>query len=208
MGRVRGSPGRSRHRLGGAGPAPRHHPRNSLGRFFGHPVFIHFFTQNKKEGPGNIYGTPVLHQDKLYIAGGGDVFWGKNQSWLKCVDATNGKELWSYELGKHTLTTAAVHDGIVYATDADGTVHCVDALTGAAVWTHPMNGDFWASPMVADGRVYLGTRKGNFSILKAGGELKVLCNLENKSPISATVTMANGTAYLATMKQLWALKAE
>jgi outer membrane protein assembly factor BamB len=200
MGRVRGSPGRSRHRLGGAGPAPRHHPRNSLGRFFGHPVFIHFFTQNKKEGPGNIYGTPVLHQDKLYIAGGGDVFWGKNQSWLKCADATRGKELWSYELGKHTLTTAAVHDGIVYATDADG--------TGAAVWTHPMNGDFWASPMVADGRVYLGTRKGNFSILKAGGELKVLCNLENKSPISATVTMANGTAYLATMKQLWALKAE
>jgi hypothetical protein len=62
--------------------------------------------------------------------------------------------------------------------------------------------------MVADGRVYLGTRKGNFSILKAGRELKVLSNLELKSPISATVTMANGTAYLATMKQLWALKAE
>ena len=169
---------------------------------------VHFFTQNKKEGPSNIYGMPVLHQDKLYIAGGGDVFWGKNQSWLKCVDATQGKELWSYELGKHTLTTAAVHDGLVYATDADGTVHCVDALTGAAVWTHPMNGDFWASPMVADGRIYLGTRKGNFSVLKAGRELKVLSNLELKSPISATVTMANGTAYLATMKQLWALKAE
>ncbi len=169
---------------------------------------VHFFTQNKKEGPSNIYGMPVLHQDKLYIAGGGDVFWGKNQSWLKCVDATKGKELWSYELGKHTLTTAAVHDGLVYATDADGIVHCVDALTGTAVWTHPMNGDFWASPVVADGRIYLGTRKGNFSVLKAGRELKVLSNLELKSPISATVTMANGTAYLATMKQLWALKAE
>ena len=76
--------------------------------------------------------------------------------------------------------------------------HLAGALTGTAVWTHPMNGDFWASPMVADGRIYLGTRKGNFSVLKAGRELKVLSNLELKSPISATVTMANGTAYLAT----------
>ena len=64
------------------------------------------------------------------IAGGGDVFWGKNQSWLKCVDPRDGKELWSYALGKHTLTSAAVHEGLVYATDADGVVHCVDEKTG------------------------------------------------------------------------------
>jgi outer membrane protein assembly factor BamB len=71
-----------------------------------------------------------------------------------------------------------------------------------------MNGTFWASPMIADGKIYLGTRKGNFSVLAAGREKKVLCNLELKAPISATVTAANGVVYLATMKQLWALKAE
>jgi outer membrane protein assembly factor BamB len=101
-----------------------------------------------------------------------------------------------------------VHDGLVYATDADGTVHCVDAKTGAPVWAHPMNGTFWASPMVADGKIYLGTRKGNFCVLAAGREKKLLSNLELKTPISATVTAANGVVYLATMKQLWALKAE
>jgi len=166
---------------------------------------VHRFTQNKQVSPSNIYGMPVIAEGKLFIAGGGDVFWGKNQSWLKCVDPRDGKELWSYALGKHTLTTAAVHDGLVYGTDADGVVHCVDAKTGAGVWTHSMNGTFWASAMIADGKIYLGTRKGNFCVLAEGRENKVLCNLELNAPISATVTPANGVVYLATMKHLWAL---
>jgi outer membrane protein assembly factor BamB len=169
---------------------------------------VHRFTENKTEGPSNIYGMPVVADGKLFIAGGGDVFWGKTQSWLKCVDPREGKEVWSYALGKHTLTTVAVRDGLVYATDADGVVHCVDEKTGTVVWTHEMNGPFWASPMVADGKVYLGTRKGNFCVLATGREKKVLCNLELKSPISATTTVANGVVYVATMKQLWALQAK
>jgi len=169
---------------------------------------VHFYTQNRQEGPSNIYGMPVLAGGKLFVAGGGDVFWGKNQSWLKCIDPSDGRELWSYPLGKHTLTTAAVHEGLVYATDADGLVHCVDEKTGAVIWTHAMSGTFWASPMIADGKIYLGTRKGHFCVLAEGREKKVLTNLELKSPISATVTAANGVIYLATMKQLWALKAD
>jgi len=166
---------------------------------------VHRFTQNKQESPSNIYGMPVIADGKLFVAGGGDIFWGKNQSWLKCVDPRNAKELWSYELGKHTLTTPTIHDGLVYATDADGTVHCVDAQTGKMVWTHSMNGSFWASAMVADGKIFLGTRKGNWAVLAAGREKKVLCNLELKAPISATATIANGVVYVTTMKQLWAL---
>ena len=166
---------------------------------------VHRFTQNRQEGPSNIYGMPVIADGKLFVAGGGDVFWGKNESWLKCVDPHNGKELWSHSLGKHTLTTPTIHDGFVYATDADGVLHCVDAKTGAPVWTHEMNGAFWASAMVADGKIYVGTRKGNWAVLAADREKRVLCNLELKAPISATATIANGVVYLATMKQLWAL---
>lgn len=169
---------------------------------------VHFYTQNRQEGPSNIYGMPVIANGRLFVAGGGDVFWGKNQSWLKCVNPRDGKEIWSHNLGKHTLSTAAVHDGLVYVTDADGTLHCMDEKTGSDTWTHSMNGPFWASPMIADNKVYLGTRKGNFCVLAAGREKKVLCNLELQSPISATVTAANGVVYLATMKHLWALKAE
>jgi outer membrane protein assembly factor BamB len=169
---------------------------------------VHQYTQNKLEGPSNIYGMPVFADGKLFIAGGGDVFWGKNQSWLKCVDARDGTELWSRPLGKHTLSSAAVHAGLVFVTDSDGFLHCLDQHTGDPVWTHQMNGTFWASPMIADGKVYVGTRKGNFAILAATREKKILTNLELKAPISATVTPANGVIYLATMKQIWALKAK
>lgn len=169
---------------------------------------IHNYLQNRDEGPSNIYGMPVFADGKLFVAGGGDVFWGKTQSWLKCIDPRNGKELWSHALGKHTLCTPSVHDGLVYATDTDGAVHCLDEATGNAVWTHEMNGPFWASAMVADGKLYAGTRKGNWAVLAEGREKKVLCNLELKSPISATTTVANGVVYVATMKQLWALKAD
>ena len=31
---------------------------------------------------------PVFHNNRLYVAGGGDIWWGKNEAWLKCIDAT------------------------------------------------------------------------------------------------------------------------
>jgi outer membrane protein assembly factor BamB len=173
---------------------------------------VHKFNQNRSEGPSNMYGMPVFADGKLFVAGGGDVFWGKNQSWLKCYDPRGEGDLtekalqWTYALGKHTLTTAAVQDGLVYAADADGVLHCIDAKTGTGVWKHPMNGQFWASPLVADGKVYIGTRKGNFAILAAGREKKVLFNIELESPISATTTAANGVIYVATMKELFAIQ--
>ena len=169
---------------------------------------VHAFTSNKMEGPSNIYGMPVIENGRIFLAGGGDVFWGKNESWLKCVDPGEGKEVWSYPMGKHTLTTPAVHGGLVYATDAGGTLHCVDEISGQPVWKHSMEGQFWASPLVADNKIYLGTRKGHFNILTAGRRLQVLTDLQLKSPLSATTTAANGVIYLATMKQLWALRAD
>lgn len=172
----------------------------------GPKVNVHRFTQNKQEGPSNIYGMPVVVNEKLFVAGGGDVFWGKNESRLKCVDAKNGKEMWSYALGRHTLGTAAVSDGLVYITDADGVLHCVEEATGKGVWTHEMKGQFWSSPMIADGKIYLGTRSGHFCVLTTGREKKVLTDLKLKTPISSTLTVANGVAYLATMEQLWALQ--
>ena len=167
---------------------------------------VHRFTQNKSEGPSNIYGMPVFADGKLYVAGGGDLFWGKNKAWLKCLDAADGKELWSYELNKHVVSTAAVVDGLVFIADIGRTIHCVEAATGKGVWTEPgPKGDFWASPMVADGKLYIGSRKGDFWIMAAGREKKVLSTLQLGAGISGTATAANGVLFIATMKQLIAV---
>lgn len=174
---------------------------------------VHRFTQNRRESPSNIFGMPVFLDHRLYVAGGGDIFWGKNEAWLKCIDATKTGditrtgELWSYPLEKHVMSTPAVHGGMVFIADIGRKMHCVDAATGKAIWSHDIKGDAWASPYVADGKVYLGTRAGNFYVWAAHREKQVLAELELKSPISATATAANGVLYVATMQNLYALRA-
>jgi hypothetical protein len=173
---------------------------------------VHLYNKNRAEGPCNFYGMPVFHRDRIYSAGGGDIFWGKNEAWLKCIDAaksgdiTQGGVLWSYALNKHVMSTPAIADGLVFVADCGRTMHCMDAETGRPCWTHEIQGDVWASPLVADGKVYLGTRSGDFWVFAASREKQVLSKLTLVNPISATATAANGVLYVATMTHLYAVQ--
>jgi outer membrane protein assembly factor BamB len=173
---------------------------------------VHRYNTNRREGPSNFYGMPVFVDGSLFVAGGGDIFWGKNEAWLKRLDfAPEGgemkvKEAWSFALGKHVLSTPAVMDGLVYIADANKEVHCVDEKTGVELWKHEAKGEFWASPLVADGKVYIGSRRGDFLVLAAGREKKVLGVMDLKDPIAATAVAANGTLYVGTMRNLYAIK--
>jgi outer membrane protein assembly factor BamB len=173
---------------------------------------VHRFTTNRRESPSNFYGMPVFHDNRIYVAGGGDIWWGKNEAWLKCIDATGAGDIttnsliWSYALQKHVLSTPAVYHGLVFIADCGHIVHCVDAQTGKPCWTHELKGEMWASPLVADGKVYLGTRSGAFYIFAATREQKLLSTIEFDVPISSTATAANGVLYVTTMNHLYALR--
>jgi outer membrane protein assembly factor BamB len=165
---------------------------------------IHRFIRNRREGPSNIKGMPVFHGGRVYVTHGGDVWWGKAQSWLKCLDASDGRLLWSAPLVRHSMCTPAVKDGLVYVADCGGSVHCLEAESGKPVWTHDAEGETWASPLVADGKVYVGTRKGVLWTLAEGREKRVIASARLDGPIHSTVTAANGTLYVATMRTLHA----
>lgn len=171
---------------------------------------VHRFHLNKREGPSNFYGAPVFDADRLYVAGGGDLWWGKNEAWLKCLDLTSDQPTlrWSRPLVRHTFSTAAVVDGLVYVTDCSQNLHAIDADTGEVVWTHELQGETWASPLVADGKVYVGTRRGWFHVLAAGRNKQVFSEIDLKSPISATAVAAHGRLYVTTMSKLYALAAK
>jgi outer membrane protein assembly factor BamB len=175
---------------------------------------VHRYNSNRRESPSNIYGLPVVHGNRLYVAGGGDLFWGKNEAWLKCIDATGRGDIttngliWSYPLEKHVLSTPAVSDGLVFIADCGRRFHCVESATGKAFWRHDIKGEVWASPLVADGKVYLGTRSGQFLVFAASRMKQLLSEAELGNPISATVTAANGTLYVATMTHLYAARTD
>ena len=174
---------------------------------------IHEYVGNRRQSPSNIKSMPVFHRDRMYITHGGDIWWGKEQSWLKCIDATgtgdvtNSHEIWSYELNSHCCTTPSVHNGLVFVADCGGYIHCVDAKTGKPYWTHETRGEVWASTLVADGKVYIGTRRGDFHVLAASRDKQIISSIKLDSPIHASPVAANGVLYIATMKNLYAVEA-
>ena len=173
---------------------------------------VHKYTTNRREGPCNILAMPVLHEGRVYVGGGGDLWWGKRQGYFKCIDATKvgdvtgTGEIWSYPLKGQTYAVPAIHEGMVFLTDCGGTIYCLDAATGKAHWTHKADGEIWGSVLVADGKAYVGTRRGEFLVFAAGREKKVLSDTYLDSGVSGTPTAANGVLYVATQRKVYALK--
>ena len=165
---------------------------------------IHRYLNNRREGPSNIYGMPVFDNGRLYVAGGGDIFWGKLGAWIKCLDPSKsgdttesgGTQVWSHPLERHVMSTPAVHDGLVFIPDCGRNVLCLDAKTGETIWKRGIQGDVWSSPLVADGKVYVGSRSGQLMVFSADREGKVLSTVDCGAPISGTPTAANGVLYI------------
>jgi outer membrane protein assembly factor BamB len=107
-----------------------------------------------------------------------------------------------------TLSTASVHDGLVYLSDVAGRLHCLDALTGKCYWVHDAKCETWGSTLAADGKVYMPTSKGLW-VLAAGKELRVLDRINLGARVMASPVAANGTLYVAsTGGWLWAVRRE
>jgi len=171
---------------------------------------VHQFNSNRKISPSNVKSTPVFNQGRLYVTVGGDLWWGKNESWLQCIDVkgegdvTSSALLWKTPLGQHCICTPAVYNGLVFVADCSRKIYCIDASNGKICWTHEGKGDFWGSTLVADGHVFVGSRRGDFWVFEASREKKLLANVDFGLPISATPVAANGVLYVSTMEWLYA----
>ncbi len=169
------------------------------------------YSGNKQVSPSNLYAMPVVVDGKAFVIPTGDWWWGKKKSSVDCLDlARPGPDgaptrAWTYPIAGQCMTTPSVADGLLYVADSARVLHCIDVKTGQAVWTQKLNGEVWGSPVVADGKVYIGTRKGDFWILKAGRELKVLCQVDMGAPVSSTVGIANGVVFIPTAREIWAV---
>lgn len=173
---------------------------------------IHAYLNNRKEGPSNFLGMPVFYKNRIYVTVGGDIWWGKKEVWLKCIDATkkgdttDAGEIWSHKLEQSSASTPAISNGLIYVTDCGKNLHCVDVENGKPYWTHKLQMDSWSSALVADRKVYVGSRGSDFWILEAGEKLNVLYSTKLDSPIHSTPVASNGVMYISTMNKLYAIK--
>src|SRR5262249_26074286 len=90
-----------------------------------------------------------------------------------------------------TLSSVAIHDGLVIAPDIDGYVDCLDARTGRKYWTHDTENQIQASPLIADGKVYVPT-DGDVVVLALSREKKVLAVNDMNASVRADPVFANG----------------
>ncbi len=173
---------------------------------------IHRYVSNRTEGPSSIKSLPVVHGGRIHVTVGGEPFWGKNESWLKVIEPPvsgpgEPREVWTFRLNKQVMSSAVVHDGLVYVGDTGRKLYCLDAATGRPVWSHEVKGELWATPLVADGKVYFATRRGEVLVFAAGREQRLLGETALGAPISATPVAANGVLYITTMTHLYAVQA-
>jgi outer membrane protein assembly factor BamB len=161
--------------------------------------------------------TPVIHDDKVYIGVGQDPEHGEGVGNFWVIDATKGgkgedvttqAKVW-HRGGNdfhRTISTVAIHDGILYAADLSGFLYALDAKTGELFWKHDLLAAVWGSPYFADGKIYLGDEDGDISILRAGKKLEVLDEPNVGQSVYATVYAKDGALFLLSRNQLYAFK--
>src|SRR5918992_1480906 len=174
------------------------------------------FDTNPKESTwpktrNEIISTPVIYEDKVYLANGQDPEHGEGVGHMYAIDATKRGDItttgmvWHYDKIRRSISTPAIKDGIIYQPDFSGFLHAIDAKTGTPYWVHDLFAAVWGSPMLIDGKIYLGDEDGDVVIMEEGKTKKVIGELNMGSSVYSTPVPANGALYISNRNQLFAL---
>ena len=166
-----------------------------------------------KQGRGdrnNIIATPVIYDDKVFVAVGQDPEHGEGVGHLWVIDGTKKGDvtksgvIWHHDF-RRTISTVAIEDEIVYAANFSGFLHALDLETGKLLWEHDMLAAVWGSPYVVDGKVLIGDEDGDLTVIKAGRVKEVLSEINFGNTIYSTPVVANGTLFIMTRSHIYAI---
>jgi outer membrane protein assembly factor BamB len=191
-----------------------------------------------------LVATPVVWENKLYIATGRNPQYCSGEGHLWCIDITKqpknkDKDLspvennfdpkaavnkdsglvWHFggpvvpkpeDAGREyifsrTMSTVAIHDGLLYAVEFAGYLNCLDARTGKKHWEYDLKGSVWSSPFYADGKVFMGTEDGNMFVFAHGKELKKPTRIDMDGELQSPPSAVKGTLYISNGEKLFAI---
>ncbi|QEG27971.1 outer membrane biogenesis protein BamB [Gemmata obscuriglobus] len=180
-----------------------------------------------------VVATPVFANGRVFFATGRAPEWGAGPGRLFCIDPTktgdvspelgerpkpgqpnpNSAVVWTFTGGgwretdrMHlSLSSVAVHDGLVLAADRHGSVHCLDEKTGKRYWSHNTRASVYGSPLVADGKVYVGSDAGEVHVLELAKVKKVIARHGCDKVIESSPVFAGGVLYVLTRGNLYAV---
>ncbi len=123
-------------------------------------------------------------------------------------DVTKTAKVWEYRGIHRSISTVSLdpETGLIFVGDFSGFVHCLDAETGKVYWTHDMKAHMWGSTFVADGKVFVGDEDGDFVVLAATKEKKVISETNVGAALYGTPVVANGAVYIQSNTHLFAFR--
>ena len=142
--------------------------------------------------------TPIFHGGVLYASRGfnsGPYF----------AQQPGGKVLWEVKTGAPYVSSLLYYNGLLYMAAETGIVTCVDAADGKPLWKERFGGVFSASPVAADGKIYLINESGEFWVLAAGREKKIVHNASLGERTLASPSISNGMIFVRTDENLIAI---
>lgn len=158
----------------------------------------------------NLIATPVVYDNKVYIAVGQDPEHGEGKGHLWAIDATKEGDVtesavvWHYDF-RRTISTVAIQNGLLFAANLTGFLHCIDLETGKKYWEHDLLAAVWGSPYLVDGKLYIGDEDGDVTVLAASKEKKVIAEMNMGNSAYGTAVAANGVLYIMTRSDLYSI---
>ena len=163
-----------------------------------------------------IISTPVIYNNRVYVGVGQDPEHGEGVGHLWAIDATGSGDVtttaavWHFgdENYNRTISTVAIHDGLLYAADLSGFVYCLNAETGEHYWTYDTYAAIWGSPFVADEKVYIGDEDGDVSVFKTGKQMELIYEVNMGSAVYTTPVAKDKVLYIVSRNTLFAIAGE
>ena len=160
-----------------------------------------------------IISTPVIYNDRVYVGVGQDPEHGEGIGHLWAIDATGSgdvtttADVWHFgdENYNRTISTVAIHDGLLYAADLSGFFYCLNAETGEHYWTYDTYAAIWGSPFVADGKVYIGDEDGDVSVFSTGKQMELIYEVNMGSAVYTTPVANDKVLYIVSRNTLFAI---
>ncbi len=150
-----------------------------------------------------IYGTPVISDNLVYVAG----YNGK----IYAYNLVNLAQKWIYPRDSYLqpfVGTMAYDNDKLYVGCSDGFVYCLDATTGDLLSSYQTGDKIWGSLTVANDTVYIGSFDKNLYALNAD-DLTPKWTYTAEGSIIAEPLVQDGIVYFGTFdKKLYALNAE
>jgi len=101
------------------------------------------------------------------VVADGAVFLGTLAGVVYAIDASTGRDRWTFRAGGAVLHTCAVDGDLVFFGSADGKIYALRSADGALVWTVPTGAAVWNAAAIHAGTVFVGSRDGRLYAIRA-----------------------------------------